>query len=159
MLDRPLDKSVVPMTFMDDCQALKQTPIFRDVDVAKLKLLAIASHRVSLEDGELLLRQDDPAEGVYVLLEGRADVFKETAHGRVKLAQVGHGEVVGEIGVLSGRPYSATIIASGHLSALQIEKHAFIEILTEVPAIALSIARELGRRLERMNERLAALTT
>lgn len=146
------------MTFQDDCAALKQTPIFRDVDVAKLKLLAIASHRVTLEDGELLLRQGDRSDGVYVLLEGTADVFRETPNGRVKLAQVSHGEVVGEIGVLSGRPYSATIIAAGHLSALQIEKNAFIEILTEVPQIALSIARELGRRLERMNERLAALS-
>jgi CRP-like cAMP-binding protein len=143
---------------MHDCDALKRTPLFRDVDVAKLKLLAIASHRVTLDDGELLLRQGDPAEGVYVLLEGKADVFRETPAGRVRLAEVQHGTVVGEIGVLSGRPYSATIIASGTLVALQIEKNAFIEILNEVPAIALSIARELGRRLEHMNERLAALT-
>jgi CRP-like cAMP-binding protein len=143
---------------MNDCDALKRTPLFRDVDVAKLKLLAIASHRVTLDDGEILLRQGDPAEGVYVLLEGKADVYRETPTGRVRLAEVQHGQVVGEIGVLSGRPYSATIIAKDTLVALQIEKNAFLEILTEVPAIALSIARDLGRRLEHMNERLAALT-
>ncbi|HXF55214.1 MAG TPA: cyclic nucleotide-binding domain-containing protein [Hyphomicrobiaceae bacterium] len=145
------------MTFQHDCQALQNSPMFRDVEVAKLKLLAMASNRVSLEPGEALLRQGQPPEAVYVVLEGEADVYLETPKGDVHLARVASGEVVGEIGVLSGRPYSATIKAVGELTALRIERNSFLEILQEVPHLTLAISRELGRRLERMNERFAAL--
>lgn len=146
------------MTFQDDCQALQKTLMFRDVDPAKLKLLAVASNRVSLEAGEILLRQGGAPEAVYVIFQGEADVFRETPNGEVHLARIGSGEIVGEIGALSGRPYSATIKAVGQLSALRIERRAFIEILEQVPKLALAISRELGLRLDRMNERFAALS-
>jgi CRP-like cAMP-binding protein len=133
--------------------------MFRDVDVAKLKLLAMASNRVSLEAGEALLRQGDAPDAVYVLLQGEADVFRETPKGEVHLARITAGEVVGEIGALCGRPYSATIKAAGELVALRVERNSFVEILEEVPQLALAISRELGLRLERMNERFATLTT
>jgi len=145
------------MTFQHDCQALQKTPLFRDVEVTKLKLLAMASNRVALEPGETLLRQGQPPEAVYVVLEGEADVYLETPKGEVHLARIASGEVVGEIGALAGQPHSATIKAVGELTALRIERNSFLEILQEVPHLALAISRELGRRLERMNERFAAL--
>ncbi len=147
------------MTFLLDCQALQKTPMFREVDAAKLKLLAMASNRVTLEAGETLLRQGGAPDAVYVVLEGEADVFRETASGEVHLARIGAGEVVGEIGALCGHPYSATVKAVGHLAVLRMERNSFIEILEEVPKLALAVSRELGQRLERMNERFAALAT
>jgi len=145
------------VTFQHDCQALQKTPMFRDVDAAKLRLLAMASNRVSLEAGETLLRQGGDPEAVYVVLRGEADVFRETPKGEIHLARIGPGEVVGEIGALCGRPYSATIKAAEELVALRIDRHSFVEILEEVPKLALAISRELGLRLDRMNERFATL--
>ena len=71
------------MTFQNDCQALQQTLIFRDVDPAKLKLIAVASHRVEHGTGEVLLREGEAAAGVFVILEGTADVHRKAPAGDV----------------------------------------------------------------------------
>lgn len=147
------------MTFHTDVSALQRTPVFRDVDPAKLKLLAIASQRVEHDAGEVLLVQGDLPTGVYVILEGTADVCRSSAGKEVVVARVGEGELVGEMSVLTGGAYSASIRATTALVALHIDKHAFMEILDAVPQITLAISRELCRRLELANERLAMLTS
>lgn len=147
------------MTFQNDCQALQSMTIFRGVDPAKLKLIAVASHRVEHQAGEVLMRQGHSPEGVLVILEGTADVFRKGPSGDVFLARVGAGEPVGEMSVLTGRSYSATVVTTSRFVALQIEKHAFLEIMQTVPQLALAISRELCRRLEIASERIATLTS
>jgi CRP-like cAMP-binding protein len=133
--------------FLSEVASLQRIPMFRDVDVAKLKLIAMAGRRVHYKPGDAILKQGDPALMVFVIMDGSAEVLRQTGGSEVHLATVGAGSVVGEIGVVLDQPYSGTIVATTELTALQIDQITFLELLKQVPQLSLALIRELSRRL------------
>ncbi len=126
--------------------------MFRNVDVTKLKLIAMAGNRVHYKPGETILKQGEAALMVFVIMEGTADVLRESDGGPLRLASVGTGSLVGEIGVVLDQPYSGTIMATSELTALQIDQVTFLELLKQVPQLSMALIRELSRRLLTTNE-------
>jgi CRP-like cAMP-binding protein len=130
--------------------------MFREIDPARLKLLAFTSERVHFDEGQRFFSQGDAADAAYVLLEGKADVVLNTPGGEIKVAELGRNAIVGEMGILSDAPRSATIVAAEPTTALRIDKRVFLELLTQFPQMALAVMREIANRLERTNAQLAA---
>jgi CRP/FNR family transcriptional regulator, cyclic AMP receptor protein len=144
------------MNLQTECQILQNIPMFRDVDIAKLRLLAMSGNRITFEAGDTIFHQHEPSNAVYVLLEGAVDIILENENGkRVKLAQLSGNEMFGETGVLCDQPRTATVEAASHLTVIEIDRHTFNEVVRDVPQLALAIARELAHRLERMNRQFA----
>jgi len=144
------------MTLESEVQSLRQVPMFRDIDPARLKLLAFTSERVHFAPGQRFFSQGDAADAAYVILEGRADVSLSTPRGEIKVAELGRNALVGEMGILSDSVRSATITAIDPTSALRIDKRVFLELLTQFPQMSIAVMREIATRLERTNAQLAA---
>jgi CRP-like cAMP-binding protein len=143
------------MTLETEVQSLRQVPMFRDIDPARLKLLAFTSERVNFAEGQKFFSQGDPADAAYVILKGKADVSLDSPGGAIKVAELGRDAIVGEMGILSDSPRSATIIAAEATTALRIDKRVFLELLTQFPQMSVAVMRELASRLEKMNAQLA----
>lgn len=144
------------MTLDTEVQSLRQVPMFRDIDQARLKLLAFTSERVQFASGQRFFNQGDAADAAYVILDGRADVTLNTSTGEIKVAELGKNALVGEMGILGDSPRSATITAVEATTALRIDKRVFLELLTQFPQMSLAIMREIASRLEKTNAQLAA---
>ena len=144
------------MTLEAEVQSLKQIPMFREVDPARLTLLAFTSERVRFSPGQTFFSQGDPSDAAYVILEGGADVTLATPGGMLRVAQLGRNALVGEMGILSDAPRSATVTASDLTTALRIDKQIFFELLNQFPQMSIAVMRELAKRLERTNAQLAA---
>ncbi|MBM1170976.1 Crp/Fnr family transcriptional regulator [Microvirga arabica] len=144
------------MTLETEVQSLRQVPMFRDVDPARLKLLAFTSERVQFAGGQRFFSQGDPSDAAYVILDGRANVLLNTPGGDIQVAELGSNALVGEMGILSDTPRSATIMAAEPTTALRIDKRVFLELLAQFPQMSLAIMRELAKRLERTNAQLVA---
>lgn len=142
------------MSLETECAILRNIPMFQNVDVAKLRLLAMSGDRISYEPGDVVFNQGESPDAVYVLLEGAVDVINEGPP-RVKLAQLDDNAVFGEIGVLCDNLRSATVEAATHVTVIRIERYTFNEVIRDVPQLALALARELARRLEAMSQRFA----
>lgn len=140
------------MSLETECTILKNIPMFQDVDVAKLRLLAMSGDRITYEPGDVVFSQGESPDAVYVLLEGAVNVIHEGPQ-RVKLAQLDENAIFGEIGVLCDRLRSATVEAATHATVIRIERYTFNQVIRDVPQLALALARELARRLESMSER------
>ena len=147
------------MTLETEVQSLRQVPMFQDVDPARLKLLAFTSERVQFAGGQRFFSQGDPSDAAYVILEGRAGVLFNTPSGDIQVAELGSNALVGEMGILSDTPRSATIMAAEPTTALRIDKRVFLELLAQFPQMSLAIMRELAKRLERTNAQLVAQTS
>lgn len=145
------------MTLDTEVQSLRQVPMFRDIDPARLKLLAFTSERVQFAQGQRFFSQGDPSDAAYVILEGRADVLLRAPSGEIKVAELGQNALVGEMGILGDSPRSATIQASQATTALRIDKRVFLELLAQFPPMSIAVMRELANRLERTNAQLAQL--
>jgi len=142
------------MSLKQEFELLRRVPIFAEIEPAKLKLLAFMSERVGFDPGKRLMRQGDPSDAAYLIIEGHAEVIAETPAGPVILAIVGANEIVGEMGILCNAPRNATVCAKDRLIALRISKELFMRMVREFPTIAVSIMQELAHRLESTNNQL-----
>jgi CRP-like cAMP-binding protein len=145
------------MSLEAEVRSLQQIPMFREMEPARLKLLAFTSERVTLVGDEVFFHQGDPSDAAFVILEGTARVELETPAGRIKLGEIGRNAIVGEMGVITDRPRSATVTALDNVVALRIGRDVFFDILKEFPKLAIAVMRDLADRLEKTNAKLAAL--
>lgn len=143
------------MTIDLEVKALQQVPMFRELAPGRLKLLAFTSERVTYSPGEYLFSQGDQADAAFVILDGKAQVILETAADPLVVAELGRNDLVGEMGILTETPRSATVRAETSVIALRIDKRIFLELLQQVPALSIAILREMANRLEKTNIRLA----
>lgn len=97
--------------------------------------------------GEILFRQDDPGDELFLISSGTLDIF--VVNGRKveeKIALVGVGSFVGERSLLTGEPRSATARAAGDCSVFVVGKAAMGELLREHSALAEQIAETMAER-------------
>ena len=134
------------MTLDFDIQSLRQVPMFRDIDPAKLKLLAFGSDRLAYEEGAVLFSQDEVSDATFLVVQGEIEVWIERDGRRAKIADLGVGALVGEMGVLCDRPRSATVRARTFVVALRIGREMFFDMLRQFPQMSIAVMRELARR-------------
>lgn len=112
-------------------------------DIARL----MADRR--LEHGEILCRQREPGDEMYVIVDGDVEVVKEdpTNGDGTVIAVAGAGEAIGELSVLASRPRSATMRARGPVRLLSIQGPAFRDLLHRSPEMADRLIRTLVDKL------------
>jgi CRP/FNR family transcriptional regulator, cyclic AMP receptor protein len=144
------------MSLKQEFELLRRVPIFAEIEPSKLKLLAFMSERVGFDPGKRLMRQGDPADAAYLIIDGHAEVILETPAGPVIVATLGANETVGEMAILGDVPRNATVCAKDRLVALRISKDLFMRMVREFPSMAVSIMQELALRLDSTNNQLSA---
>jgi CRP-like cAMP-binding protein len=144
------------MTLSLEAGVLKQIPMFRDVELGKLKLMAFASERLRYGSGEVIVREGDDPDAVYVVLSGKVEVTRKGADGPIRVATLADGAIVGELSVLCDSLRTASIVAIDDVWMLKIEKSVFLDMMMHSPQLAMAVNRELARRLEGM---LAAVSS
>ena len=98
-----------------------------------LKVSSESVRKVSFVSGDKLVEEGEPSDSAYLILSGVAMVIKTQGDDYQELARLGTGQILGEHGVLEGKPRSATVIASSELQALRIESEAFKKWHTDNP--------------------------
>src|SRR5882672_3143643 len=105
--------------------------------------------------GEILVRQHDPSNTVYVVVSGRFEVWVERYH--EPISEIGVGEPIGEIGFFSGEPRTATIIAARDSMVLELDRPSFDDVARRIPAIYEAVLRALALRLADASTRLPSV--
>jgi predicted acylesterase/phospholipase RssA/CRP-like cAMP-binding protein len=101
--------------------------------------------------GETLFRQGEPSDSLFVLLRGRLEVVREGALGNRPIAEITRGETVGEMGLLTGEPRTATVVAARDSELVELDREGFERVIEKKPRALMPIVRGLGRRLESAN--------
>jgi CRP-like cAMP-binding protein len=137
-----------------DVDLLRNVPLFRNLDAAKLKLLAFTSERLTYAEGDSLFHQGDSGDSAYVIVAGEADIIIDSPSGPIVVATVKQNDWVGEIAILCDVPRTATITAKSKLTTLRISKDVFFQLIMQFPQMSVEVMRELAFRLERTNRKL-----
>jgi signal transduction histidine kinase len=149
----------------DIADRLRDTPLFGGLDDAQLHRLVDLGQIVDLEPDELLIREGDVADALYVVLEGELEILKRAGTSQIPLAQVGPGALQGEIAALEGGRRLASVRALGEAEVLRIPIDTIRELLAAGPDVALAVIRTAVGRLRAMEstlrerEKLAGLGT
>jgi CRP/FNR family transcriptional regulator, cyclic AMP receptor protein len=104
--------------------------------------------RRSFVRDELMLRQGDPSDHVFVLTSGWVRVTVSSQDGQeVLLALRGPGDVVGELAAVQQWPRTANVRALEPVHAVQLSGTQFMTALCTRPAVAVAVIRQLAERL------------
>jgi len=133
-------------------------PIFARVDRNSLLAVAAQCGLASYPAGATIMREGDPGSFACVILEGEVDVFVDLPAGPIHVATIGRNRIIGELGVFTDLPRTATVITRSDLVVIRIEQDSLMRLSADYPSIGVAIIRELGGRLATMNHSLAALT-
>ena len=144
------------MGLKQEFELLRRVPFFAEIEPSKLKLLAFMSERVGFDPGKIVVRQGDPGNAAYLIVDGEAEVVVEAPSGPVTVATLGANDIFGEIAILCNVPRSATVRAKNRLITLRIAKEPFMRMVREFPNMAVSIMQELAHRQESTNNQLRA---
>ncbi len=109
------------------------------------------------DPGAVLFRQGDPSNDVILIQSGSADVLREAGDEAIVLGTVHAGEFVGEMGVLEGRPRSATVRAAESVEAEMIERQAFLDRVSTDPELAKKLLLRMSARLRDVEDMLTQL--
>ncbi|MBP2311568.1 cyclic nucleotide-binding domain-containing protein [Azospirillum soli] len=142
------------MSIAQEVECLRKIPMFANVEISKLKLLAFTSERVTYKPGEVLFHQDEMGTCAFIILSGEAEVEVRTPAGPLAVATLGASEIVGEIAILCDVPRTATVRALSELDALCVPKDHFLQMIADFPQMALEIMRALAHRLDKTTGRL-----
>jgi len=109
--------------------------------------------RLDVKAGEVIARQGDPADSMHFILEGRIGIVIELGGGRsMRVRSLGRHTTIGEMGLITGRPRSATIAAETDSVLYALSAAAYERIKREEPALSTAL---LGYVIAVMAERLS----
>lgn len=134
----------------NEAALLKRLAFFSGLDASTLKLIAFTSGRVVYRSGEILMRQGDPGDDAYVIIEGTADVLVETDGGEQIVAQRGPGDLIGELALLCDAPRSATVRAHDPMEVLRISREVLFRLIDDNPQVAKLLTHTIAGRMESM---------
>lgn len=143
------------MSLETDIIQLRRLRMFHNLDMPKLKLVAVVGERVDFSDGEAIFSHGDPPDAVFIVLSGTVGIH---VTGRTRLVQVARSEgaiMLGESGLLCEHTRTLTILAEGPVEALRIPAADFLLLLHDMPAFAFAVMKELARQLDLVNGYLA----
>ncbi len=143
------------MSLNEEVELLRHIPMFANIELSKLKLLAFTSERLTFHAGQDLCVQGDMGDAAFIIIEGSADVLIDTPAGVTSVTTVGKNDVVGEIAILCDVPRTATVRALEDVIALRISKELFFRLVREFPNMAVEIMRELAASLARTTSQLS----
>ena len=140
-------------------QILRELPLFECLQVTQLEELAQRIVTRLLEPDELLFSQGAADPTLYIVASGILEITSKSDGVEGTLGNLGAGEYVGEMALLTGAPHAATARARTHCYIHHLSREAIAPILATNPALAAAFGKSARRGLDRLKRSVAARAT
>jgi CRP-like cAMP-binding protein len=135
----------VPLRRDAKIELLKKVPLFAGCSKSELRELAKTADELDVREGTVLTREGKSGREFFVLIDGTAQVTKKGK----KIADLGPGDWLGEIALLTDSPRTATVTTTSPVDLLVITDRRFRSVVETMPSIALKVLACVGDRLAR----------
>jgi CRP/FNR family cyclic AMP-dependent transcriptional regulator len=157
-----------------DISLLKEITLFKDLPIEKIRKIVNILRRVTFTENEIIMKEGDSGDTMYIILEGSVEVVKSLVIGDMDDEDVGKNKVFtrldgkqhavfGEIALLEELRRTATIKAITNCVLYEIKKDDFLKLAEDDYElgyrILLNIARVVSARLRKADEETVKLTT
>jgi hypothetical protein len=138
--------------------ALRQVSLLSGLSLERLQAVERIASEAEYVKGEVIVREGEPGDELYLLVDGAVDVIKHAGTpGEERVNALGAGAYFGEMAVLDGSPRSATVVAASDARVLVLAGSRLRELVHEMPELAFDLLRVLAERLRRAEGRAAEL--
>jgi len=127
--------------------ALQRVPLFRTLNDGEMGRLAPRLKQLSFGPGEVIIRQGDGGESMFLLLTGEANVLLTNAAGlSQQVRTLSAGDFFGEMSLLTGEARSATVVAARQVDCLRLDKSDLNDLLSGRTEIAEDMSLAVAER-------------
>ena len=131
---------------------LAKIPFFTDLPEKELDRLSSKMEIVNLKSGEILFREGDPGEHLYIVVKGKLEILKAPdTEDELILNMIHEGEYIGEMSLATGAPRTASVRGRGEVVLLSLSRQQFTDLLRQHPELASTMVKVLSERLDNTN--------
>ncbi len=139
-------------------EVLRQSPLFSGLDDEAAQTLSASMTEERLRRGDVLFREGDEGDRLYVVTEGKIKLGRTSADGRENLlAILGPGQMFGELSLFDPGPRSATVTAVTDCTMQSLSHGELGQWLSGHPGVARGLLLQLAGRLRHANDVVADL--
>ncbi|MDD5711460.1 MAG: Crp/Fnr family transcriptional regulator [Smithellaceae bacterium] len=135
---------------MNLADRLAKLPLFKGLPASQIQEIAKVSLLKKYAKGENIFSEGDENYGFYVIISGRAKVFKLSSEGKEQIFHFfAAGDTLGEVSVFTDQGFPASAAADEETTAIFIPRASFIELIRRDPTLALNMLGILSLRLRK----------
>lgn len=127
-----------------DSEAVDHLTRVTDYDEGLVKTLATVGSKVNIPSGWSIIMETTPADSAYIVLDGTVEVRK----GGETLAELGPGDVFGEIALVNHRLRNASVVTVTPVTALRLDQSAVAALIEQDSGFADTLRATVDKRLE-----------
>ena len=109
--------------------------LFKSLDLALRVNLIESAFVMTYDAGEMILREGDPGDTMFLVMEGTVRIETSGMGANVHLAELGRGACVGEVSVITGAPRTATVTAITDVTVATFARHRVQRVLDRAPKV------------------------
>ncbi|MCF7807717.1 MAG: cyclic nucleotide-binding domain-containing protein [Candidatus Marinimicrobia bacterium] len=136
--------------------SFRNIKIFKDISDQDLKMIYNKVECRNYEREETIIQEQTKGDNVYILTSGKVKIVKQVNDERTEV--LGYyseqGGLFGEMAVLEDKPRSAGMIADSNCEILTVTKDNFIQLVENVSAFSVAVAKNISQFLRETDERL-----
>lgn len=140
---------------------LSKIPIFKFLpEEDHVALVSLWKPRM-LKQGDILFRKGDPGSAMYLIQDGAFEIILpvDPPLNEMLISTLREGEFLGELSLLADTPRTATARAVENSTLYEMKRDDFITFLMDRPSVAVSMLKEMGKRLQLTNELITSLAS
>lgn len=137
------------------------TPLLANFNANELALLSSFGDSRSYQPGDIVIRQGDENDHLYLVLKGKLEVLQEVDGADRVVAVLEAGDSLGEVSIFDPGPASATVRAGSEAEVWLITRDSLERLHTANPKVAYRLLTRittcLSKRMRDMNDKLVDL--
>lgn len=146
------------MSMLSNLDLIRRVPLFSMLSSAQAESLVDVVGKQRFKRGEVLVKQGETTNALFIILTGRVRVLMSDDKGReVILALMAQGDYIGEMSLIDSQEHSATAVAEVQTDVLVLGRNDFCRCVMENVPMALSVMRVLVKRLRSANQKIESL--
>jgi flavin-dependent dehydrogenase/uncharacterized small protein (DUF1192 family) len=126
----------------------------RDMEADAMDIGALGK---TYQDGEIIIRQGEKGDCMYVIQEGFVEVMVDSGDQQVQLRTLGKDEFFGEMAIFEHAVRTATVRARGPVRLLSVDHRNLLQRIHEDPSLAYRLMKEMSSRIDQLSEEVARL--
>ena len=153
--DSEVDQKLPEEARMERLLALKEIPLFKNLSLDQLEAVHQITKEVEYLPGEVILRQDERGDKLYLLLKGRVRIFTNyDLPNEDEKPEQSAVSSFGEMAVLHDGTRTATVVAAERSHLLCLDGNSFRELLMQMPEISFEMFRVLVERVRTAEDQI-----
>lgn len=131
------------MGILNRAKPLSDVPRFGALSEVQMREVCDAGREVSVPERWSLIAESTPPDQAYLVIEGRLQVV----HKGQQIAELGRGDIVGEMGLTGHRLRTGTVTALTPVVLLHLPGTAFKDLYQRIPAFRSAVDETIATRL------------